>query len=126
MPVGSNPLDLRESKLRDWMLSLLRFAITQAPEDQTAVVVLAGELDAQGDANSLTFFRRTSVSVCHAIVVRDEDGKRILKQHISRIEESRLRDAFAAAIGFDVVAAGRHRKKAEHKISSASLWRGLP
>lgn len=126
MPAGTDPPDLGERKLRDWMLCLLRFAITQNPEDQAEALALASELDMQGDSRSLTFFQRTSVAVCHAIVVRDENGKRILRQYISRIEEPRLRRSFAAAIGADAISIRHRRKKARRSLRAPLLRRGLP
>ncbi len=126
MPIGSDPPDSHEKQLRDWMLGLLRFAITQAPQDQAAAVALAAELDIRGGLAGLTFFQRTSRAVCHAIVVHDENGSRILRQYISRIEEPRLRNAFAAAVGFDAIAPTSNRKRAENKLRPPLLWRGLP
>lgn len=121
MLAGADARDLGERKLRDWMLCLLRFAITQTPGDQAEALALASELDAQGDSGGVTFFQRTSVAVCRAIVVRDENGMRILRQFISRIEEPRLRSAFSAAVGLDASS-----KKEEHEFRRTLLWRGLP
>ena len=117
--------DLHDRQLRDWMLCLLRFAITQAPEDQARALALAAELDMQGGPGTLTFFQRTSVAVYHAIVVRDETGKRILKQYISRIEEPRLRNAFAAATGIEAFVSGHPRKKANDRFRSPLQRKGL-
>jgi hypothetical protein len=126
MPAGTDPPDFGERQLRDWILCLLRFAVTQLPDDQTAALALACELDMQDGPGGPTFFQRTSVDVCRAIVVRDEGAKLILRQHISRIDEPRLRNAFAAAVGFDAMALGHNRKKAERKFRPPLLWRGLP
>jgi hypothetical protein len=121
MPAGTDPPDFGERKLRDWMLCLLRFAITQTSGDQVEALALASELDTHGDSGGLTYFQRTSVEVCRAIVVRDENGMRILRQFISRIEEPRLRSAFSAAVGLD---AGSKNEAREFRRTS--LWRGLP
>jgi hypothetical protein len=122
---GTDPPDLPERQLRDWMLCLLRFAITQAAEDQGASLVLAGELDMQNGAGQSTFFQRTSVAVCQAIMMRDEDARRILRQHISRIEEPRLKDAFAAAAGIETFVSARQHRKPGGRSRSLLLWRGL-
>jgi hypothetical protein len=126
MLAGTDLPDLGERKLRDWILSLLRFAITQMPEDQAEALALASELDTRGKPGNSTFFQRTSVAVCHAIVVRDENGRRVLGQYISRIEEPRLRSAFAAAIGPDAISLPHHRKKARRSLRVPMQWRGLP
>ena len=126
MPDGTDPPNLGERKLRDWILCLLRFAITQLPDDQAAALALACELDMQDGSDGPTFFQRTSVDVCRAIIMRDEAAKRLLRQYISRIEEPRLRNAFAAAVGFDAIALSRNRKNAERKFRPPLLWRGLP
>lgn len=118
---GADSQDLGERQLRDWMLCLLRFAITQMPEDQVEVLALATELDTQGDPGGLTFFQRTSVAVCHAIIVRDENGKHILRQFISRIEEPRLRSAISAAVALDI-----NSKKQKREARRSLLWQGLP
>jgi len=43
---GSN--DWREQKIRDWLLPILRFAVTREPRDRSAVFAMADELDALG------------------------------------------------------------------------------
>jgi hypothetical protein len=123
---GTNPPDIRERKLRDWIFSLLRFAVTHSPDDQAAALTLAIELDRSGGPSELTFFQRTSLAVCRAMVVRDEDGNQILQQYLSRIEDPRLKNVFAPAIGRDDISLGHPRKKARRGLRAALLWRGLP
>ena len=40
--------DWRASRIREWLLLLLRFAITCDPKDQAAVFAMADEIDALG------------------------------------------------------------------------------
>jgi hypothetical protein len=55
-----------------------------------------------GARQSITFFVRTSVEVCQAIMAADSASKAaLLGRHLARIEDSRLRSAFRAAVGLD-------------------------
>src|SRR5262245_10167923 len=77
--------DWRACRIREWLLLLLRFAITCDPEDQAAAFAMADEIDALGlewRPSAPSFFRRTSGEVCAAITAL-EDPKRatILKDH---------------------------------------------
>jgi|SRR5215475_1429604 hypothetical protein len=78
--------DWRAGRIREWLLLLLRFAITCDPKDQAAAFAMADEIDAFGHQwrpSAPSFFRRTSDEVCAAITALD-DPKRatILKKHI--------------------------------------------
>jgi hypothetical protein len=67
--------DWRASRIREWLLLLLRFAITCDPKDQAAVFAMADEIDALGQQwrpSAPSFFRRTSGEVCKAITARDD------------------------------------------------------
>src|SRR5262249_31182545 len=72
--------------IREWLLLLLRFAITCDPKDQAAAFAMADEIDSLGHQwrpSAPSFFRRTSDEVCAAITALD-DPKRAttLKKHI--------------------------------------------
>src|SRR5262249_2470709 len=95
--------DWRAGRIREWLLLLLRFAITCDPKDQAAAFAMADEIDALGlewRPSAPSFFRRTSGEVCAAITVL-EDPRRItiLEKHIARIDDPRMRGAFHAALG---------------------------
>lgn len=114
-------------KVRNWLLALLRFAVTLDDSDGSAVLALAEQIDklgstAGGEA-TFAFFRTTSADVCNAIVARDapKNGA-VLKAHLNRIDDPRLKRAFAAAIGLggSLPGAGRTRKRRR-----ADLWKGL-
>jgi hypothetical protein len=114
--------DWRDWKVREWLLLLLRFAITREPNDQSAVLVISDELDSLGAGRwrpaAPSFFVRTSNEVCKAILaVGDGHNNVVLRRQIARIDDPRLRGAFQAAVGLQHTsepqqegAKGRRRK----------------
>jgi hypothetical protein len=109
-------------QVREWLLLLLRFAVTADAKDQSAALALADEIDALGLAwrpSAPTFFRRTTSEVCKAITALD-DPKRtaVLKRHIARIDNPALRRAFQAAVHMEERLASPRRKR-------QNLWSGL-
>jgi hypothetical protein len=92
---------LQERKIRNWLLALLRFAVTRESADRLAVLTAANELDvsaAKGPA-APRFFHRTSKEVCEAILAAgDEHSHAVLRRHVGRIDDPRLRRAFQAAV----------------------------
>ena len=118
-----DPQDWAARQVREWLLLLLRFAITTDPKDLSMTLALADEIDARGlewRPSAPSFFRRTSNDVCKAITALD-DPKRtaILKRHLARINDPALRRAFRAAVNFDERAAPSQR-------NPRNLWLGLP
>ena len=108
-------------KVRDWLLAVLRFAVTLAPADRVAVMAMAQELDRpRGARAAFSFFAKTSAELCHAIAAEDGPAARaVLRAHLARIDDPRLRRAFEAAIA-------RDWKPALSKRSDrAQLWQGL-
>jgi len=99
----TNSTGWEENKIREWLLALLRLAITREHPDQTTAIALAIELDLSGVRSGLlspTFFQRTTCDVCQAILLSKEgEENQILRKHLTRIEDQRLRRAFQAAIG---------------------------
>jgi hypothetical protein len=118
------PPERRAAQIREWLLLLLRFAITHDPNDRAVVLSIANEIDSLGarrTQSAPSFFRRTSGEVCNAIVTAD-DPKRgaILAKHVARIEDLRLRRAFQAAIGL------ADRRSQASASARQDLWEGLP
>lgn len=116
--------DWRADRIREWLLLLLRFAITRDPRDETTALAVADEIDALGlrwRPSAPSFFRRTSGEVCKAITALD-DPKRaaILERHIARIDDPRLRRAFQAAVGIQERPAA-----ASSRTKRRNLWAGL-
>jgi hypothetical protein len=112
--------------LRGWQLALLRFAVTLDNADRLAVMAIAAEIDRLGrehrDRPDFDFFRRTSAELCAAILQPNELNAAVLRQYLPRIEDGRLRRAFAAATETGEpkpVSVGKQFKR-DH-----GLWRGL-
>jgi len=120
--------DWRDKKIREWQLLLLRFAITHEPADQIAVLAHAEELDSVGlwwRPTAPSFFRRTSQEVCAAIQAAGAPRQTaVLRKHISRIADPRLRRAFAAAVGLQE-ASVKQRALKTRKRKNSDLWKGL-
>lgn len=94
--------DWRDRQVREWLLLLLRFAITREPSDRTAVLAMADELDSldgRWRPNAPRFFLRTSREVCEAVLWNGGHNNAALLTHVSRIDDPRLRQAFRAAVG---------------------------
>ena len=120
--------DWRDRKIREWLLLLLRFAVTREPADRFAVLSLAEELDSVGPwwrPAAPSFFQRTSEEVCAAIgAAGGAQNVAVLQRHVTRIDDARLRRAFAAAVGFQRPNPQRAMKRARRK--ALDLWKGLP
>ena len=97
--------DARAGRIREWLLLLLRFAITWDPKHEAAVFAMADEIDALGlrwRPSAPSFFRRTSSEVCKMITALDDPRRAtILKKHIARIDDPRLRHAFQAVVDLE-------------------------
>jgi hypothetical protein len=120
--------DWRERRVREWLLLLLRFAVTRDQTDRFAALAMAEELDSLGARwrpAAPRFFERTSIDVCEAIVASDEGHSRVLRRHLARIDDPRLRQAFAAAVGGRRLTA-RPRGRAPALRRNQDLWKGLP
>ena len=93
----------RTKKVRDWLLAILRFAVTLHDADRSAVLAVAEEIDKLGERpegrSAFKFFRNTSIEICTAILEKQNSkGSAVLRLHLNRIDDCRLRRAFAAAI----------------------------
>lgn len=107
--------------LRAWLLTLLRLAVTGERADRLEVMAAARALDGLGaprtDMQSLNdqalnepvfhFFHATSAQLCRAIADPTQPGcGEVLRRHIARIEDQRLKRAFAAAVDIEPSAPG--------------------
>ena len=120
----------RSKWVRHWLLAILRFAVTLEQADRAAALAVAEEMDRAGwrsDAQpSFNFFGKTSTELCSAIADK-EDPKTVavLRLHLKRIDDRRLRRALEAAIELgDFSAAARNVSKAK-KYECRDLWKGL-
>jgi hypothetical protein len=113
--------------LRSWQLAILRFAVTLDSADRLGVLAIANEIDRLGLQHKrgpeFGFFRRTSAELCAAILQPNETTDAILRQHLARVDDGRMKRAFAAAIEIDEpesTSIKRQRAKPE-----SDLWKGL-
>jgi hypothetical protein len=111
--------------LRAWQLALLRFAITLDDADRMNVMGIAKEIDRGGRARDepadFSFFRKTSSDLCTSILRQSASPGTTLLQYLARIDDDRLKRAFASAIGVDQAPPARKPKK----VNNDRLWRGL-
>ena len=118
--------DWRARTLRAWQLAMLRFAVTLDNADRLAVMAIASEIDRLGPQHDgkpdFGFFRRTSAELCAAIVRPNELTSTILRQYLARIDDDRLKRAFAAAIEPDQPKASSVGKPFQR---DSGPWRGL-
>jgi hypothetical protein len=114
--------------LRAWHLAILRFAITRDNGDRLGIFAIANEIDRldcpHGATTDFSFFRRTSAELCGAILYPNDAGKAILKQYRARIDDERLRLAFAVTADLETRPPVARAKQRSRSVNA--LWRGLP
>jgi hypothetical protein len=92
-------------KIQDWLLAIVRFAITLEPADRQTVLAIAQEMDGLGflrGRSSFSYFVRTSGDLCRAIADRDDPGRTaIMRRHLAAIGDCRLRQTTVAAIDLE-------------------------
>ena len=124
--MNTGSIERRERILRAWHLAILRFAVTRDDLDRLNVLAIAQEMDRLGRKerdSEFCFFRRTSVELCVAIQGHGETEPAVLRGHLARIAEPRLKQAFAAAVGMPEpdISPPKRRPKPDQ-----DLFRGLP
>ena len=101
-------------KVRDWLLAIVRFAVTLEHADRQTVLAIAQEMDGLGflpGRSAFSYFARTGRDLCRAIADRDDPGRTaILRRHLAAIGDRRLRRTTAAA--FDLEGAQQARLSA--------------
>jgi hypothetical protein len=112
-----NETEKLTNKARDWLLTILRFAVTLERNDRAAVLAMARELDRPGVGEAeatFAFFTRTSFEFCNAIADKSDPNRiAVLRRNLARIDDHRLKNALEGAIeklkatpaGFSVCAA---------------------
>lgn len=125
MPKEKTPATTSDEPTRDWLLAVLRYAVTRDAADLSVVLGLAEAIDARGshsEPSSFEFFRRSSLELCQAIGEEASPGRSAtIKRHLDRIEDARLRRAFAAAVEIELP----HHAADGTKLRRPELWRGL-
>lgn len=113
-------------RVQEWLFAVLRFAITLEQADRAAVLAVAAEMDRCGSASAgsrFTFFVRTSVKLCDAIVAKDDpEAIATLRVHLRKIEHLTLRRAFEAVL--DIKSVPKKRRSPVIR-SRENLWKGL-
>jgi hypothetical protein len=113
-------------RLRAWQPAILRFVVTLDNGDRLGVLAIANDIDRLGSqdrqASDFGFLRRSSAELCAAILQRNERSEAILQQYLGRIEDARMKRAFAAAT--EIVQAEPNSVR-RHVKPASSLWKGL-
>ena len=111
---------------RDWLLAILRFAVTLERNDRANVMAMARELDRTGPgevATTFAFFARTSFEFCNAIADSNDPNRiAVLRRNLARIDDHRLKNALEAAIELEPAAM---RAARPIKYWEGDLWKGL-
>jgi hypothetical protein len=108
--------------VEEWLLAVLRFAITLNEVDRATLMAVAAEMDRC--RSGFTFFQRTSVKVCDAIIAKDRaQATAVLHIFARRIDRLALRRAFEAAL--EITPTGAHRRTNSARARE-NLWKGLP
>lgn len=108
--------------VEEWLLAVLRFAITLNEVDRASLMAMAADMDRY--RSGFTFFQRTSVKVCDAIIARDRaQATAALHIFARRIDRLALRRAFEAAL--EITPTGAHRRTNPAR-NRENLWKGLP
>ena len=108
--------------MEEWLLSILRFAITLDEIDRVAVFAAAAAMGRRD--SGFTFFARTSVKVCDAIVAKDRaEAISALRVFVHAIDHVALRRAFEAVLEIKPPGADRHTIASRNR---ENLWHGLP
>lgn len=127
--VACLPIDDRDDRtIRAWLLALLRYAITLDDEDRLVALAAASEIDKSGTRQSgdFRFFHRTSARLCEAVANPSDGNTDVLRCHLNRMSDQRMKRAFAAVLNLDLdqtitePAARAPRGPERH-----DLWKGL-
>lgn len=113
-------------RIQQWLFAILRFAITLEPVDRAAVLAVAAEMDRRGSVTAdggFTFFARTSVKVCDAIMAKNNpEAVATLRVLVRKIEHPTLRRAFEALLDIRPLPTKRRNPLIR---SREDLWKGL-
>ena len=126
MSCSGHAVEWYAGTLRAWHLAILRYAVTLDNADRLAVLRIAREIDGlyplQEGSTEFEFFRRTSAELCSAILQPNERATTVLQQHLARLDDDRLKRAFAAAIDASQPAVTQISRPARRRDD---LWKGL-
>jgi hypothetical protein len=121
-----NETEKLTNKARDWLLTILRFAVTLERNDRAAVLAMARELDrpGMGEAEAtFAFFTRTSFEFCNAIADKSDPNRiAVLRRNLARIDDHRLKNALEGAVELEPAAM---QAVGPIKCRQGDLWKGL-
>ena len=124
--------DTHATTLRAWHLAVLRFAVTREVSDMQATWAIAAEVDRLGtrdrDSATFGFFRRTTQVLCAALLQPDEKTGAIVRGHLAKMPDDRLKRALQVAIEPAGQADVENAKPAEAikpTRRNGNLWKGL-
>ncbi len=104
-PAHLEDAEWRERKVHDWLIAIVRFAVTLEEADRKAVLARAREMDAPGCVQgriTFSYFVRTSTQVCDATAdPASSDRDAILGRFVAAIGKRRLREVLVAAFALD-------------------------
>ncbi len=111
-------------RIREWLLGILRFAVTLEQCDRTAVMCLAAEMDRLGaitTQSAFSYFTRTSAKLCDCVAAKhDADKLAELRLYVQKIDDRRLRRALEG-----VLFENRSEPVRSRKLDRQYLWKGL-
>jgi hypothetical protein len=123
---ASDPSVIEEShRIRDWLLEILRFAVTLEQCDRVAVMSLAATMDRRGSCttqSAFSYFTKTSTKLCDCIAAtHDRDKLAELCFFIEKMDDLRLRRAIKGALF-----AQPNKSAPSRPLGREYLWKGLP
>jgi len=114
-----------DHQVREWLLAILRFAVTLAPCDRSVVMSLAAEMDRLGSdrsSSTFSFFTRTSAKFCDCILTTGDMEKAAeLRIYFESVTDDRLRRALEGAV-FEKAPKSLFARGTNRDY----LWKGLP
>lgn len=124
--VGVPTNDPNDRRIRAWLLALLRYAITLDDEDRLAALAAASAIDTSDPRRSgdFQFFHRTSARLCEAVANPVRGNMDVVRCHLNRMSDERMKRAFAAALDLDRTVA-LPTAKAVRGSQRYGLWEGL-
>ncbi len=107
----------------NWLLAMLRFAVTRSDADRICVLETAKQMDRAAGNPSFSFFVRASAEICTAIATDDSaERQATLTRYFSAIDDRRLREALkGATLSGSATPAFRNSATRTREY----LWRGL-
>jgi len=119
-PAPNGFIEEQSRQVRNWLLAILRFALTLDQVDRAAVIAKAAEMDQLGSGHpQFTYFVRTSTEFCNCIVDQAIINKaEVLRDLLRNIEDGRLRRSLEAAL-----TGAKLRQRGDR--TRDHLWKGL-